>query len=136
MSRTYLSVLIIALVLSGTGPLVAKAQSYTPPAGCIAWYDGCNWCSRMPDGGAACTKRACMPEATEQPYCTASANPDTPVQAPAAVEAATAVTEAAVDTAVQTAVNTAIEPAIAETQEVVGWVAWVRNVVKSVFSWW
>lgn len=38
-------------------------EAYTPPAGCIAWYDGCNSCSN-----GACTMRACL--RYEPGYCT------------------------------------------------------------------
>lgn len=38
-------------------------KAYTPPKGCIAWYDGCNSCSN-----GACTKKACF--AYEPGYCT------------------------------------------------------------------
>ncbi len=42
-------------------------EVYTPPQGCVAWYDGCNSCS-MSGGGAVCTLRACF--RMEPGYCT------------------------------------------------------------------
>ena len=46
---------------SESGP-VKSTEPYVPPANCIAWYDGCNSCSRSPDGQSMCTMRACMDE--------------------------------------------------------------------------
>lgn len=63
-------------------------ENYTPPAGCMAWYDGCNSCSRATkDGPAMCTLMACQgtPQAG---YCRSYAVPappidgDTPVSSP------------------------------------------------------
>jgi hypothetical protein len=33
--------------------------SYTPPAQCVVWYDGCNMCQKVPDGSTSCTNRIC-----------------------------------------------------------------------------
>lgn len=44
--------------------------TYTPPAHCTTWFDGCNRCSRSPDGQSMCTLMACMGEASAG-YCTA-----------------------------------------------------------------
>lgn len=51
--------------LAGRG----TAETYVPPAHCIAWYDGCNSCSRAGNGDAACTLRACFAQGAG--YCTA-----------------------------------------------------------------
>jgi|GEM_PF-3006995 len=53
--------------------------TYTPPAHCIAWSDGCNSCSRGSNGNAMCTLMACMGE-PRAGYCKAYA--DTEVEAP------------------------------------------------------
>ncbi|MDP3402653.1 MAG: hypothetical protein Q8S35_01715 [bacterium] len=44
--------------------------TYTPPANCTAWFDGCNSCSRSANGQAMCTLMACMGEPAAG-YCTA-----------------------------------------------------------------
>lgn len=36
--------------------------TYTPPAHCTAWFDGCNSCSRNASGQSMCTLMACMGE--------------------------------------------------------------------------
>ena len=59
---------------SGTG------GAYVPPKGCMAWYDGCNHCSRTSaNGPAMCTLMACMGEPAPG-YCTSYGNttPGTP----------------------------------------------------------
>lgn len=51
---------------SETGPIVSSEKPYTPPSGCVAWFDGCNSCHGGA-GNAACSKKAC---ATYAPgYC-------------------------------------------------------------------
>lgn len=55
---------------------------YTPPANCVAWYDGCNSCSKQTDGSTICTKRACSVHNTTQGYCTAYQQPTPPVVTP------------------------------------------------------
>lgn len=46
-----------------TAELAGKQEgTYTPPAHCTVWSDGCNTCSRSGDGQAACTLMACMGE--------------------------------------------------------------------------
>ncbi len=44
--------------------------TYTPPANCTAWFDGCNSCSRSAGGQGMCTLMACMGEPSAG-YCTA-----------------------------------------------------------------
>jgi hypothetical protein len=51
-----------------TGP-VKSAAPYAPPAGCVAWNDGCNSCGRTHSGDAVCTQRACLGP-TPSGYCT------------------------------------------------------------------
>lgn len=46
--------------------------AYVPPASCTAWFDGCNRCTRMENGDAACTLMACAGE-PQAGYCTAYA---------------------------------------------------------------
>lgn len=41
------------------GGTSAEDRGYTPEASCRSWFDGCNTCRRMEDGGAACTKKFC-----------------------------------------------------------------------------
>lgn len=57
-----------------------NSGTYVPPANCIAWFDGCNSCSRMSSGATACTLRACVGDPAPG-YCTAYAqgNPQKPV---------------------------------------------------------
>lgn len=43
--------------------------TYTPPAHCTAWFDGCNRCSRSAGGQSMCTLMACMGE-PRTGYCT------------------------------------------------------------------
>jgi hypothetical protein len=63
---------------SETGP-VMPTEPYTPPKGCIAWFDGCNHCS-LGSGGAMCTLMACQ-GAPQPGYCTAYEKP-TPTPTP------------------------------------------------------
>lgn len=35
-------------------------DTYTPPKGCVAWFDGCNSCSLTSNGQTACTLMACL----------------------------------------------------------------------------
>lgn len=51
---------------------VSDGKTYTPPAHCVAWNDGCNSCARQGTGMAACTLMACMGE-PRPGYCTAYA---------------------------------------------------------------
>lgn len=46
--------------------------TYTPPAHCTAWFDGCNSCSRNASGQSMCTLMACMGE-PKAGYCRAYA---------------------------------------------------------------
>lgn len=74
---------------SESGPYMGgDSDTYVPPAGCMAWFDGCNSCSRSTkDGPAMCTMMAC--QGTPQPgYCRTYETPappsggDTPVSSP------------------------------------------------------
>ena len=60
------------------GPLKGEV-TYTPPAQCVAWFDGCNQCGRGPNGESFCTLKACM-DAPSAGYCTKYA--DQPQSAP------------------------------------------------------
>ena len=53
-----------------TGP-IKPAEPYTPPKGCVAWFDGCNSCSKAPNGQTMCTLRACQIGNTTPGKCTA-----------------------------------------------------------------
>ncbi len=68
-----------------SGPVKPQTQPYVPPATCVAWFDGCNSCSRNSQGQSMCTLRACMNEPAAG-YCTeyAAASPTKP-PAPAPV---------------------------------------------------
>jgi len=59
---------------SESGP-VKPQPPYTPPKGCIAWFDGCNICSIGPSGEKRCTMRACMVYNILPGKCTAYAKP-------------------------------------------------------------
>ncbi|MDB5264605.1 MAG: hypothetical protein JWN64_176 [Parcubacteria group bacterium] len=72
-----------------SGP-IKPTEPYKPPASCIAWFDGCNSCSKRPNGQSICTMRACMNEPTPG-YCTAYEKP-APVVAPVEVAATTTAT--------------------------------------------
>lgn len=79
---------------SETGPYMAGGTdggsdgTYVPPEGCMAWFDGCNSCSRASaNGPAMCTLMACTGD--PQPgYCRSYEVPkppvdgDTPVTSP------------------------------------------------------
>ncbi len=58
-----------------SGPIIPTGEAYVPPAGCTAWFDGCNMCSRSGKDNAVCTMRACMapqyPDLPATGYCTA-----------------------------------------------------------------
>lgn len=60
--------------------------TYTPPAHCTAWFDGCNSCSRNGSGQAMCTLMACMGE-PRTGYCRAygETEPKTPPSPPETV---------------------------------------------------
>jgi hypothetical protein len=58
------------------------AKPYTPPAGCTAWFDGCNSCSMQPSGHAICTEMACSINNSAKGYCRAYAATSTPVKTP------------------------------------------------------
>jgi hypothetical protein len=52
-------------------------KMYVPPDNCISWFDGCNTCSGIAGGPAACTLRACI--GNEAPgYCISYRTEDTP----------------------------------------------------------
>lgn len=80
--------------------------TYTPPARCTAWFDGCNSCSKNGSGQAMCTLMACMGE-PKAGYCRAYAETETdepptpkpPVVAPPAPVISTEVTVEASTTA-------------------------------------
>jgi len=59
--------------------------TYTPPAHCTAWFDGCNSCSRHVSGQAMCTLMACMGE-PKAGYCRAYAETE-PIPTPPPPEA-------------------------------------------------
>lgn len=78
---------------SETGPYKGgdsgSSGIYVPPAGCIAWFDGCNSCSRTTkDGPAMCTMMACAADNHQPGYCRSYETPappsggDTPVVSP------------------------------------------------------
>lgn len=60
--------------------------SYTPPANCTAWFDGCNSCSQNASGQSMCTLMACMGE-PKAGYCRAygEPKPETPSSPPETV---------------------------------------------------
>lgn len=51
-----------------TGPYKG-AVTYTPPAHCVAWFDGCNQCGKDENGVVVCTEKACM-DTPAAGYCT------------------------------------------------------------------
>lgn len=59
-----------------TGPIKPSEGAYTPPAGCVAWFDGCNSCSKTVNG-TICTKKACFAPAAG--YCTQYVEQNPPV---------------------------------------------------------
>lgn len=62
------------------GPLKGR-ETYTPPAHCIAWFDGCNQCGRDENGMAFCTEKACV-DAPAAGYCTKYADQPAPKPEP------------------------------------------------------
>jgi hypothetical protein len=64
-----------------TGPLPGGGSTYTPPAHCVAWFDGCNQCGRGPDGESFCTLKACI-DAPSAGYCTKYADQPEPAPQP------------------------------------------------------
>lgn len=43
-----------------SGPVKPAEETYTPPKTCVAWFDGCNSCSKGSNGQSMCTLKACM----------------------------------------------------------------------------
>lgn len=63
-------ILLLAVTLAGflmKKPAATAMDPATDPS-CVAYFDGCNNCTKM-DGGAACTKKYCAPETMQQPKC-------------------------------------------------------------------
>jgi hypothetical protein len=61
-----------ACAAAEAGPVAATATTsgaYEPPAGCLAWNDGCNSCSKAANGQAICTLKACIGP-VQLGYCT------------------------------------------------------------------
>lgn len=68
---------------SETGPYMGgdsgSSDTYVPPAGCMAWFDGCNSCSRSTkDGPAMCTMMACAADNQQPGYCRTYETPAPP----------------------------------------------------------
>lgn len=63
-----------------TGPIKPTGETYVPPAGCTAWFDGCNSCAKQTNGGTICTMKACLVQGAG--YCTMYASPTPPVVHP------------------------------------------------------
>jgi hypothetical protein len=77
MPRVYLTIAIIALMLLGSGAVIAADLEIVPrkavpevsvhqgPPNCSRWTDDCVNCSRGTDGGAVCSNIgfACQPQA-------------------------------------------------------------------------
>lgn len=66
----------------GTTTPPVTTKPYTPPAGCIAWFDGCNSCSMTSSGHSICTMMACQINNSSTGYCKAYAATTTPVVTP------------------------------------------------------
>lgn len=66
---------------SETGPYKGStSDTYVPPAGCMAWFDGCNSCSRASvNGPAMCTLMACASDNHQPGYCRSYEAPKPPV---------------------------------------------------------
>lgn len=65
-----------------TGPYKGEINTgtYTPPEGCMAWFDGCNSCSRASaNGPAMCTLMACASDNHQPGYCRSYEVPKPPV---------------------------------------------------------
>jgi hypothetical protein len=68
--KTGVTLAIAAIsALGGTG-ILSNVQvpfisaGYTPPAECVAWYNGCNMCQKAPDGSTSCSNRLCPSRGT------------------------------------------------------------------------
>lgn len=115
--------------------------TYTPPAHCTAWNDGCNSCGRSPNGDSYCTLMACMGE-PRAGYCTAygdsvtddpSPAPDRPVSNP--VNPGTSASSGPADTEVITDTATSTPEKSGFLTQVWTQVAeWFNNLFKSLFS--
>lgn len=64
-----------------TGPVKGEV-TYTPPAHCVAWFDGCNQCGKDENGMAFCTEKACV-DTPAAGYCTKYADQPGSKPAPA-----------------------------------------------------
>lgn len=111
---------------SETGP-IKPTEPYTPPKGCIAWFDGCNHCS-LGQGGAMCTLMACQgtPRAG---YCTAYEKP-TPTPSPVITTTPTPTPEEPAETTTATEPAPASEPGFFAST----WIS-VSTWFGGLFSW-
>jgi len=68
MKRIFLAGISSLLLIACVKEEVAKDPATDPH--CIAYFDGCNNCTKMQGGSlSACTKKYCAPEAMQEPYC-------------------------------------------------------------------
>ena len=121
---------------SETGPYTGgDSDTYIPPAGCMAWFDGCNSCSRSTkDGPAMCTMMACQgtPQAG---YCRTYETPapptggDTPVSSDGGTVSSPPAP--APETPAVVATGTTPEP---EKQEIEALLAQLWSYILSLFS--
>ncbi len=101
--------------------------SYTPPARCTAWFDGCNSCSRTSNGQSMCTLMACMGE-PKAGYCrtygeTQTQPPAPPTPKPVVTEETSIKVESVISTSTATS-----------TSAVVGFFERFWNALASWFS--
>lgn len=75
-----------------TGPLKGST-TYTPPAQCVAWFDGCNQCGRGANGETFCTEKACL-DTPAAGYCTKYADKPEPTPTPEPAPVVTSTTTA------------------------------------------
>ncbi len=104
--------------------------TYTPPAQCTAWFDGCNSCSRSAGGQSMCTLMACMGE-PRAGYCRAYAQ--TPTEEPKPPKPPTVTPPAPVAPVVETPIEASTTPETLEEVEL-GFFARIWTSIANWFS--
>lgn len=113
-----------------TGPVKPKVEPYTPPAGCTAWFDGCNACSKTANGQYVCTLKACQ-DTPAPGYCTAYAPKPTPpvTTTPPLVQPVTP------GEVLMNPDQTASSSPASDTSTISGFFASIWNMILSWFNW-
>ncbi len=107
----------------------AIRDTYTPPKGCVAWFDGCNTCSLGSNGQAACTLMACGDKPAPG-RCISYQNDKPTVTKPTPSTPAASSTSSPATTGTATATSTPGEPA-----RNTGFVFRIWNFILSLLPW-